>query len=284
MDCGIYIHIPFCEKRCKYCNFFSSVSSSDMIDRYIKELANEIQNVQANDCRIKTIYLGGGTPSLLSEWHLETIFSAIHQKFSVLGEEITIEVNPNSSDKMAFYRQIGINRISIGLQSTFDPLLQKLGRIPTAKEGILALERANRYFDNVSADLILGVDKDQDVKRELKNINQFVTHLSAYMLTVEEDTPLYYSLLNKSVAIATEDEVIEQYNTFVQEAKESGLIQYETSNFAKNGMISKHNSAYWDLTPYLGFGAGAHSFFNGIRYYNEPNLRDYLSGNHSGNK
>ena len=282
IECGVYIHIPFCEKRCNYCNFFSSIYQKDVVERYVKELTREIRSVGSKDINVKTIYFGGGTPSLLSEQQLFSIMDALYDAFTVRGEEITIEVNPNSSDKLAFYKSCGINRVSIGIQSTDDIFLKKMGRLHTAEEGLASLENARRYFDNVSADIILGVDKRQDAGKEFYALKDYVTHLSAYMLTLEEGTPLYRSVCAKNVAIATEDEVISQYNTFVSVAEANGFIRYETSNFAKNGMTSKHNSSYWDLTPYIGIGAGAHSYYNGKRYYNEPNIKEYIAGKHAG--
>lgn len=282
---GLYIHIPFCEKRCEYCAFFSNVSSSEMIEKYVKVLVEEIVSIakKNSDIKIKTIYIGGGTPSLLSEEQLSVLFDAIYKYFFVESDETTIEVNPNSSDKLYFYSTIGINRLSMGIQSTDDRWLQKIGRIHTAQEGIQALDKANRYFTNCSADIILGIDDLQNAENEFKKIKKYVKHISAYLLTPEENTPLYNKLSAKKVSIATEDNAINQYNDFTSIAEEHGFHRYETSNYAMDCFRAKHNSSYWDLTPYIGLGAGAHSFVEGVRYYNESNLKKYLTGNHSGN-
>ena len=285
-ECGLYLHIPFCKKRCGYCNFFSSINNEEIQEKYIKELNNEIYQIsQKNkEINIKTIYLGGGTPSLISLINLESVFNQIYKNFSIKKDvEITIEVNPESSCFIDNYPEFGINRISIGIQSTDDILLKKIGRLHSAKEGIECLQKASENFDNVSADLILGLDENQNVSNEFNNIYKYVKHISAYILTLEEKTELYKKILSNTVSIATEDRVIDQYNYFYDIAEENGFKRYETSNYSIRGYESRHNSSYWDLTPYIGLGAGAHSFYNGIRYYNTENINDYINGIHSGN-
>ena len=282
---GIYIHIPFCEKKCSYCNFFSQKASDDNIDKYVAELCSEIQSKKEilSDFTVKTIYIGGGTPSLLSGKQILSIFDTIYNNLSLDLSEITIEINPNSIDKLPVYKDIGINRISIGIQSLSPTILRKLGRNHTKNEGIIALEKANDLFENISADLIIGVDDTQEPTNDFLRIKNLIKHLSVYMLTVEDKTLLNRRLKEGSVSIATEDNVIKQYNDLILCCRENGFYQYETSNFSQKGYESKHNSSYWNLTPYIGFGAGAYSYFNGERYYNEPNLKSYILGKHSGN-
>lgn len=282
---GIYVHIPFCESKCYYCNFYSKIASEDIKEKFVEELCKEILLTAGRnpDFRVKSIYFGGGTPSVLSEKQLEKTLGTIQEYFISESPEITLEVNPSSADSFSFYKQIGINRVSIGVQSLSDPILQKIGRRHTARQALDTLEKAQRSFDNISADLILGVDEKQDPIHDFDNLKPYIQHLSAYLLTVEEKTPLHYKLINGSVSIATEDTVIRQYNEMVSHCADNGFLQYETSNFCKLGFVSKHNSSYWDLTPYLGFGPGAHSYYNGIRYYNVPDVRSYLKGEHAGN-
>lgn len=285
MDIGIYTHIPFCENKCKYCNFFSKAASESLIDSYTAELQNEIIRIseKAKGTLVKTIYFGGGTPSLLPLKNIENILNAVYKNFNVDPLEVTIEINPNSAGNIPEYSKLGINRLSIGVQSTDDVYLQKIGRLHTHADSIKALENARKFFSNVSADLIIGIDNKQNVADELNKIADYVTHISAYMLSVEKGTPLYSEIATKSVSVATENSVVEQYYKLLDLAREKGFYRYETSNFAKLGCESKHNSSYWNLTPYVGLGAGAHSYFEGRRYYNEPDIREYIAGHHSGN-
>ena len=285
MDIGIYIHIPFCKAKCKYCNFFSKVDSESLIDSYTAEMQREIikMSEKAKNAFVKTIYLGGGTPSILPLKNIEDILNAVYKYFNVDSLETTIEVNPNSAQNISEYPKLGINRLSLGVQSTNDVYLKKLGRLHTHSDSIKALNEAQKYFSNVSADLIIGVDDEQNVADEFNNIADYVTHISAYMLSVEGGTPLYKEISSKSVSVATENSVVNQYYKLLDEARKKGFFRYETSNFAKLGCESKHNSSYWNLTPYIGLGAGAHSYFEGRRYYNEPDIREYTEGRHSGN-
>lgn len=284
-ECGFYVHIPFCEKRCRYCSFFSSISGRDVVSAYVDELASEISKAGAKykDVVLRTIYFGGGTPSLLFPDQLERIFNALHGSFAVENPEITIEVNPNSANYLKEYKSMGINRISLGVQSVHADLLKKLGRIHTPEQAFIALEKAADIFGNVSADIILGTDERQNPKRELDAVAPFVKHISAYMLTLEEGTELYKGVKSGKITVPDEDSSAAQYETFVSAADEKGFYRYETSNFAVKGFESRHNSSYWNLTPYIGIGAGAHSFFGGKRFYNPTDINAYINGAHSGN-
>ena len=288
INTGLYLHIPFCYKKCKYCNFYSINFNRDTVDFYIKEMCNEIKKIAdlyRNDIKIDTIYFGGGTPSLLSGEQFATIMECITKNLSIDKDvEITVEANPSSIKNIAEYKKVGANRISVGLQSTNDLILKKIGRLHNAKDGLSALEFAKKIYDNVSCDIILGCDSAQNPIQEINEIKDYANHISAYLLTVEESTPIYNEILSKNVSIATEDEMIIQYETFVNVAKEEGFFQYETSNFSKEGKNSKHNSKYWDLSPYIGIGAGAYSFFDGRRYYNTKSVTEYINGAHFGNK
>ena len=287
INSGIYIHIPFCEKKCNYCNFFSIQKNDELIDNYVNELCREISSIgkkQNEKILVDTIYLGGGTPSLLSPKNFDLIIDSINNNYVINNTaEITVEVNPNSAQYIEDYKKSGANRLSVGTQSINDDILKKLGRLHTASEAISTLRRASKTYDNISTDIILGCDENQNVKDEFLTIFEYVKHISAYILTVEENTPIYKQINCNSVSIATEDTVISQYEEFNKIASKYNFLRYETSNYCLPTYESKHNSRYWNLSNYLGFGAGAHSYFEGLRYYNESNVTSYLKGEHSGN-
>lgn len=285
IECGLYIHIPFCEKRCAYCSFFSSIIDETVKNKYIEEILNEITLLgkKNKNLKIKTIYIGGGTPSLLTLYDMELIFDKINSFFILDNPEITIEINPNSSIDIEKYPSFGINRISIGIQTLNDIFLKKLGRLHSAELGLATLEKAAKYFNNVSVDLIIGIDKSQSPEKDAERIVPYIQHLSAYMLTVEDGTKLQKDIAERKIFVADDDETINQYEALLNKLAKYGINRYETSNFCKEGFESKHNSSYWNLTPYLGIGAGAHSYFNGERYFNVANLEKYINGNHSGN-
>lgn len=279
----LYIHIPFCQKRCFYCDFFSS-ENSQLIGKYAEEIANEIKlQASANpDYEIATAYIGGGTPSLLSLKDLEKIINSIYKNFDCNLQEFTIEVNPNSAQSLAEYKNFGINRISLGVQSLDDKILRKIGRLHDSKTALKSLELASKHYDNVSADLILGIEENQDVISDAKVLLPYIKHLSTYMLKVEEGTPLEKQIFNKNVSVATEDSTVTQYEKLYEYCLDNDFLRYETSNFALKGYEGKHNQGYWDMSSYFGVGASAHSFINGRRYYNKLNINDYLNGEHSG--
>lgn len=284
-DAGIYVHIPFCQKKCLYCDFFSRPADGETIDAYVAELVREIKkNAGAHiNKRIRTIYFGGGTPSLLTPSQMRDILEAVYAYFKTEPTEITVEINPNSSGYLKEYADLGVNRASVGVQSTDDAVLRKLGRLHTAEEALDCLDRAGAFFDSVSADLILGVDEKQKIGAQLALILPLVDHLSAYILKVEQKTPLRALLRDKKITIATEEAVVDQYRALYAIATAEGFYRYEISNFARLGRESRHNSAYWRLGEYLGFGAGAHSYADGKRYCNAADLDAYLKGRHSGN-
>lgn len=282
---GLYIHIPFCEKKCLYCDFYSGKYSDEVKEKYVNELISEIKSVgeRAKNKKLKTAYIGGGTPSSLPPELIEKIASAVYESFDNDIREFTIEVNPNSNADFGKYKEIGINRVSVGVQTLDDALLKKIGRLHDSAEALRCLDEAGKYFDNVSTDLIIGLSENQDVKRDLSLILDRVKHLSAYMLKVEEGTPLQKLILDKTVSVATENTVIKQYEEVVQTCEDKGLMRYEVSNFARSGYESKHNSSYWNMTDYYGVGVAAHSYVDGSRYYNSANIDEYINGLHSGN-
>jgi oxygen-independent coproporphyrinogen-3 oxidase len=281
---GLYIHIPFCQKKCYYCDFYSLATNVDVIDKYAKEVANEIYLFSKNNPNyyISTIYLGGGTPSLLSLENLEIITNSIYSNFECNIDEFTIEVNPNSSQNLEHYKKFGIDRISLGVQSLDDNILKKIGRLHDKKMAINALDRAANLYDNVSGDLIVGIDENQDIISDVKQIQNFVKHISSYMLKVEDGTKLQKQICDNTVAVATEDSQVNQYEKLYAYCMENNFLRYETSNFAHLGYEGKHNLSYWDMSDYLGVGTSAHSFIGGKRFYNKMDINSYLLGEHTG--
>lgn len=276
--------MPFCQQKCYYCDFFSGKFNDDIKNQYVDALIAEIKAVgeKSQGKMIDTIYFGGGTPTFLDELQIEKIVSTIYKSFHIDLKEFTVETNPNIESNFELFKSFGINRISIGVQSLDDALLKKIGRTHTAEQAKECIIKAKKYFENVSADLILGIDDNQNVVDDLDFILKHATHISTYILTVADKTPLKAMLKNKTVAIATENNVIKQYETVYDTCKKFGFDRYEVSNFALPGFESKHNRSYWDLTDYYGFGPAAYSYADGVRYYNMPNLKRYLSGENSG--
>lgn len=283
-DAGIYIHVPFCEKKCRYCDFYSVKKDETLINAYVEELLKEIRlNASDNlDKRIISLYFGGGTPSLLGAATTEKIINAVRKYYCTDFKEVTLEVNPNSANELSEYKKAGIDRLSVGVQSTDDRILKKLGRLHNSEDALKTLATGMEIFGNVSADIIVGVDRRQDVSADLDKILPFCTHLSAYMLSLEEGTPLAKSVSQKKVSVATEIEVIEQYRTLYEKCLQNGFYRYEVSNFSRLGREAVHNSLYWKMKDYLGFGPGAHSYVNGERYFNPADVKKYLAGEHSG--
>lgn len=281
---GLYIHIPFCQKKCHYCDFFSLPSNAEIIDKYSQEIANEIYLLSKSNPNyyISTIYLGGGTPSLLSLKNLEEITKSIYTNFECNVEEFTIEVNPNSSQNLEHYKEFGIDRISLGIQSFDDNILKKIGRLHDKKTAIKALDKAANHYDNVSGDLIIGIDENQGIVSDAKILRKFVKHISSYMLKVEDGTMLQKQICNNLVAVATEETQVSQYEKLYTFCMENDFLRYETSNFARALYEGKHNLGYWDMSPYLGVGASAHSYIDNKRYYNKSDINSYILGKHSG--
>lgn len=282
---GIYVHIPFCKSRCSYCDFHSGIGNSEIIEKYVNEVCNEIFSLGKiySGKVIDTVYFGGGTPGVLSALQAAKILDAIAQSFICRFTEKTIEINPNNYKKIAAYADMGFDRISIGIQSTDDNILQKIKRSHTAEQGIRALETANKYFKNISCDLMLGIDDNQDINKDLALLLPLISHLSAYILKVEEGTLLHRQIAAKTITIASEAEVIKQYFEMYNTAKERGFMPYEISNFSLLGAESKHNQKYWDMSEYLGVGASAHSLMDGRRFYNIGDTNRYILGEYRGN-
>ena len=282
---GIYIHIPFCAKKCYYCDFFMSLSLKYK-DDYLKALKQELKlrkNYLQNQS-VETIYFGGGTPSLLNEKELNALFEEIYKDFNVSeNPEITLEANPDdlSTEYLKNLRKTPVNRLSIGIQSFFDDDLKMMNRRHSAKESLFAVKNAqNVGFENISGDLIYGLPEMTTKKWEY-NLQEFfklkIPHLSAYHLTYEPNTVFFKYLKTKRIHEITETESLKQFELLKQLAKAHNFIHYETSNFAKEGFFSKHNTAYWQQKHYLGIGASAHSYDGKSRQFNIKNLKEYIT-------
>ena len=288
---GIYIHIPFCSKRCIYCGFYSTTAVRDTnryIDAICKELKMRTNYLKYNT--IKTIYIGGGTPSLLNHHQLERIFSTIRDNYNISQvEEVTLECNPNdlTTNYIAQLKKLPINRISMGVQSFEDSILNFLCRRHNAEQAINAVQECQKAgFRNISIELIYGIpgQSDHSFKNDIKRaVSLGVTHISSYHLSYEENTPLWKQLQNGDIDVIDEESSVNMYNILCSTLSQHNYSHYEISNFAIDGFQSKHNSSYWNGTPYLGIGASAHSFNGSARRWNPDNLELYIDGIECGN-
>ena len=280
---GLYIHVPFCEKRCVYCSFYSTVHGKEERDAFVRTLAKELA-FRHNGAPISTLYFGGGTPSQLDDEEMEAVFSAIH-RHCVLSPhaEITFEANPDdiSQQKVAQLRQLGVNRISLGVQSFDDTHLSFLNRRHTAQQALDAIDiLRTKGIENISIDLIFGLPGQQltDWNKELAQAFELpITHLSAYSRMNEKGTPLYYARERGVVKECDEETSLSMFQMLCTSAQCAGFEQYEISNFAHPGYRSRHNSSYWHGIPYLGLGPGAHSYDGrNCRRVNDYSLRRYM--------
>lgn len=289
---GIYIHIPFCKKKCFYCDFVSYENKENLIQEYIDAVCLEIlQNAEIlSEYNISTIYFGGGTPSLIKVEYIEKILNTL--KLFVTDEkeikEITIEINPNSAslDKLGKYYNLGINRLSIGLQSTHDKILRNIGRLHTFNDFKEVLKNANAVgFKNISVDLIYplpGLNLSgfkETLNSMIKLKDEFnIKHISVYNLEVHENTRLDFLLKEGFVSLCNEDEEYKMREELNKRLQDNGFVKYEISNYAYPGFESKHNLCYWNQEKYIGFGVNASSFFNLKRYRNTSNIDKYIDG------
>jgi len=279
---ALYLHFPFCRKRCNYCSFVSFGGREADIPLYVDALEEELSQ-RARKGHIYSIYFGGGTPSLLSPDQLGQILATIRSLFSV-GEtaEITLEANPGTVDEryLAATRKLGINRLSLGVQSLDDGTLAILGRIHTAAQASEIVRFArNAGFGNLSLDLIYGVPGQsltdwQDTLQKAVGLGP--EHLSLYPLTLEEDAPLSRAIQKGAFPAIDPDSAAEQYEAAQDYLESEGYFHYEISNWAREGAQCRHNMAYWRCAPYLGIGVAAHSCIDGRRHSNTSSLDDYL--------
>jgi len=278
---GLYVHIPFCKKRCRYCDFFST-TLLERREAYIEALLKEIQTRrdEAHD-PIRTIYLGGGTPSTLESKAVARILDTIG---TAQAEEITMELNPGDAtpEYMRDIRQAGINRLSIGIQSFQDPLLALIGRRHNAAQAIAAVKMAQQAgFDNLSIDLMYALPTQTMTQwqADIQTALQLgIQHISSYGLIYESGTPLTRQVEAGTLEAIDEDTENAMYDELCKRLKDNGFVHYEVSNFALPGYEAKHNSSYWDGTPYIGIGAGAHSYVEGVRSWNPDDLEAYMQG------
>lgn len=282
---GIYIHIPFCNSKCNYCDFVSFTNCNDKIGIYIESLINEIDLYKGivDKYIVDTVFIGGGTPSSIPEIYIEKVLEKIYTVFNLRQDcEISIEVNPGTLNhkKAIKYKELGINRVSMGLQSSNNNLLNLLGRRHSIEEfnDSFKILRENR-FDNINVDLIFGVPNQTlvDLERDLEYlIGLNVEHIALYSLIIEENTRLYHLYMENKIRPVKEDLEREMYHRGIEVLEKEGYIHYEISNFSKYGFQSKHNLKYWKLSPYLGLGLNSHSYFEGKRFFNTENLDDYI--------
>lgn len=280
-ELGIYIHIPFCVRKCFYCDFVSYAKKESIQKKYIEALQKEILNWKKSnkDVKIKTIYIGGGTPSCIDSKFITEILNLINIKNA---EEITIEVNPGTvnKEKLYDYKNAGINRLSIGLQSTNNELLKKIGRIHNYEQFLETYKMAREVgFNNINVDLMIGLPGQtmDDLKTSLEDIiNLNPEHISVYSLILEDETPLKKMIENNILKLPEEDLERQMYWYTKDFLKINGYNHYEISNFAKQGFYSKHNLDCWEQKEYIGFGISAHSYIDRKRFGNISNLDNYI--------
>lgn len=292
-EVGIYIHIPFCKKKCKYCDFLSFENNKyvkEYVDRVVWEIKeykgilykNNIEN-DFNDIVIDTIYIGGGTPSFIESKYIVQILNTLKENFVIKNNpEITIEINPGTvdKDKLQDYYSSGINRLSMGLQETHDEILKNIGRIHNFDEFLNTYKLAEELrFNNINIDLMIGLP-NQTLAYIEESLNKILTlspnHISLYSLILEEGTLLEKEVKTGKFTLPSEELERKMYHKSKEILEKNNYIHYEISNFAKKGFYSKHNLNCWEQHEYLGFGLGSHSYFNKKRFSNQTNFQKYI--------
>lgn len=285
MDLSLYVHIPFCERKCFYCDFTSYVNKDDKIGEYIQSLIRELSlyKKELQKYNIKTIFIGGGTPSSIESNYIKTILEYIYDNFNVdKSNEITIEVNPGTltMEKAQTYKEAGINRISLGLQTINNNMLKAIGRIHRVEDFYRSYDILKEVgFSNINVDLIFGLpdQKLQDVLNDVVIVkNLGIEHISYYSLILEPETKMYKLEEEGKLNLPNEKEERRMYHEIIKLLKQNGYIHYEISNFAKTGYQCKHNKTYWEAKPYLGVGVSSHSNMDNKRFWNTENLDEYL--------
>ena len=285
-ELGIYIHIPFCVKKCYYCDFVSYPDKLDYQKEYIEKIKQEIREEQEvfKDADITTIYIGGGTPSIIDSKYIIEILEYLYKFIGKKDREITIEINPGTINKTKLkdYKKAGINRISIGLQSSNDKILKTIGRIHNFEDFLKAYNLVvEEGFENINVDLMLGLPLQtiEDIKQsinEVLNLKLKPKHISIYSLIVEENTQLDKMLDEGKITLPNDEYERKEYAYTKNTLELNGYKHYEISNFAQEGYKSKHNVSCWKQKEYIGLGVAAHSYINGIRFSNTTNLPKYL--------
>lgn len=286
-ELGIYIHIPFCAKKCYYCDFVSYPNMKEKQKEYVEALKKEIKSYDLQNYNITTIYIGGGTPSYIESKYIVDVLEYIKSKLNANetkfeNMEITIEVNPGTvtKEKLLDYKKVGINRLSIGLQSTNDRLLKQIGRIHKYQDFLQTYNLArNVGFTNINIDLMLGLP-NQSIKDLKESIEKVISlqpeHVSIYSLIVEEGTKLYKQIEAGELELPEEELERKMYWYTKSKLELAGYKHYEISNYAKPKRESKHNSNCWEQKQYIGIGASAHSYLDNVRYCNVSNLKEYI--------
>lgn len=284
-ELAMYIHIPFCISKCYYCDFNSYSDKNEYILDYIKHVNNELKMYSkiVSKYKIKTIFIGGGTPSSIKASYIYEILKNIYKNFNVSDIiEVSIELNPKTVDdeKLKTYKEIGINRISIGCQSLQDKILKSIGRVHTSSDFHKTYELIIKHgFSNINVDLMFGLPEQStnDVLSTLSDITSLeVNHISLYSLIIEEGTKFYNWYNNSKIKLPEEDEERNMYHQSIDYLKDQGYNHYEISNFAKSGFECEHNLFYWQLKPYIGIGLGAHSNIGGKRFWNYGDFESYF--------
>ena len=280
---GLYIHIPFCVKKCDYCDFLSFSAQDGCFEKYTDALISEMEEYAGDD--ISTVFIGGGTPSVLPSYLMEKICRSVSEKFNVGKDaEWTAEANPGTlnDEKIYTMAKCGINRISVGVQSFNDKELKAIGRIHDAKtayDTVLDIKKSG--ISNISIDLMASLP--YQTRESFRNslitaVSLPVSHISVYSLIIEENTPIKEKYDTGVFQMPDDDEDRELYKMTGEYLEEHGFLRYEISNYAKDGFISRHNMNYWECGEYIGIGLGASSYKNGVRYKNTDNLSDYMNG------
>ena len=286
MEIGVYIHIPFCKRKCYYCDFVSYPEKYELQEKYIDKVIQEIEENKKilQDNNVTTIYIGGGTPSSIKPELIKRILNEIYNYTEINNiKEITIEVNPGTATKnnLQLYKNCGINRISIGLQSTNNDILNKIGRIHNFNQFLDTYKWTREAgFKNINVDLMIGIPNQtiDDVKTSLEKVVSLKPeHISVYSLIVEDETPMKKLIESGKLKLPDEEDERNQYKYTKNFLELNGYKHYEISNFAKPGFESKHNLNCWEQKQYIGLGVAAHSYINGVRYSNTISLEEYLN-------
>lgn len=288
MNRGVYVHVPFCEKRCYYCDFNTYTLERGDVDAYLKALGREIDLYRrrlADDPPVFTsLFIGGGTPTVLAPDQLKGLVDQLVGSFELVdGAELTCEANPGSADalKYAALAEAGVNRLSMGVQSLDDDLLRRIGRVHTAREAMASFEAAREAgFTNINVDLMFGLPGQspgqwQDTLGRVMELGP--EHISCYSLIIEEGTPFGRAHAKGELPLPSEDEELAMYEWAIDALQAAGYVHYEISNFARPGRESRHNTLYWRIHPYLGLGPGAHGYWDDVRYSNVRLPKEYAA-------
>lgn len=291
---GLYIHIPFCKKKCEYCDFISYEGKENLVEKYIECVKHELKEIGEQNridyennlddlVLVKTVYIGGGTPSFINSKYIYELLNVVKNSFTLDNDiEITLEVNPGTADeyKLKEYKKSGINRLSIGLQETHDRILKNIGRIHTYGDFLNTYKLARGVgFNNINVDLMLGLPEQTliDLNESVDNVIKLKPeHISVYSLILEEGTPLYFKVNSHQIQLPDDELERKMYWKVKEKLQEAGYIHYEISNFAKLGYESKHNLSCWNQEEYIGVGVAAHSYTNNVRYSVIENIEEYI--------